>query len=375
MRTLLLQVFIFALTFAGNTSAHTVEQIYLSLEKAGHSLELNFTFDAAYSLPEFRADTSSPQPSREWLIQQSPEEHHRLRTSAEEYLRETFQIILGNKELHYQISFPDYSTDPPKFPSLLNGGAYFNILLTSNIPETQSGDINITVTDGEHPNFLIAIENSDQTNYIIVEPGKTEKLYSITSTGEIEHQKSTLSEIFWLGFRHVIPDGLDHILFIFGLFLMARKWKPLVAQSLTFTLAHSISLGLAASGIIIIQDWPGSELIEPIIALSIAVIALENIFFKQTKTRRLVLVFAFGLIHGLGFAGSLGVLLHHDDYWLLTLATANIGVEVAQVLLLAGAWILTIKWCESKHYPRFRIAASILIALIGLWWTAERLIS
>ena len=374
LRFLLTLTLLSTLTTA-SVRSHVVEQLFLSLEKADRALQLDVTFDAAYALPELRNDPSSEQPEREWLLSRSSLQHQELRQGAELYLRESLQLKFNNQALPYQISFPDYASSPPNFPILLNGGAYFTVRISSDLPEALSGKVSASLAAGNRPDFIIALRQSDKTNYLVLEPESSATLYTMTSSGEVETPEASLVSIFWLGFRHVIPDGLDHVLFILGLFLMIRKWQPLVSQSLVFTLAHSISLGLAASGVFHIQQWSGAWLIEPLIALSIAAIAVENIFFKDAGTRRLITVFVFGLIHGLGFAGSLGSVLQKDDSWLITLATANIGVEAAQVSLLAIAWCLTIKWWDSENYTRFRTIASLIIAAIGLWWTVERLIT
>lgn len=369
-----LKIILLSLLATGILRGHIVEQLFLTVEKNEGSIQLEVIFDAAYALPELRDDPTAPQPPREWLLSKTPEQHHQLREGADAYLRESIQLQFAGKNLPYQVSFPDYLTQPPNFPTLLNDGAYFTVLITSDLPTTQSGEVLISILAGDRPDFIIAIKQSGQTNYLVVRPESSASLFRITPSGEVETPSPSLMAIFWLGFRHVIPDGLDHILFILGLFLMARKWQPLVSQSLVFTLAHSISLGLAVSGVLNVQQWSGAWLIEPIIALSIAVIAVENLFYQEAKTRRLIIVFGLGLIHGLGFAGSLGAVLQKDDGWLLTLATANIGVEAAQISLLALAWCLTIKWWDSRSYKSFRIRASLLIAIIGLWWTIERLI-
>ncbi len=375
MQSSLLKIFLLSLLSLGVSSGHTVEQLFLSLEKAGRHLELEVTFDAAYSLEELRNDPTSPQPPREWLLGCTEEEHRQIRNGAEAYLRESIRLQLGEHNLTYQVSFPDYAHSPPDFPTLLNGGAYLRAYITSELPAAQLGEVTISIRSGERPDFIIAIKEDEQTNYLVVEPEQSATLYNITSSGEVKNLTPSIMAVLWLGYRHVIPKGLDHILFILGLFLMARKWQPLVSQSLIFTLAHSISLGLAASGVFHVQQWPGAWLIEPLIAFSIAVIAVENIFYQKAGSRRLIVVFILGLIHGLGFAGSLGALLQKDGSWLITLAAANIGVELAQISLLAVAWCLTIKWWNSKSYNRFRIGASIIIATIGLWWTIERIIT
>ncbi|MDT2034392.1 MAG: HupE/UreJ family protein, partial [Planktomarina sp.] len=115
--------------------------------------------------------------------------------------------------------------------------------------------------------------------------------------------------VFWRfvveGFDHIIPKGLDHILFVFGLFLFSQVWRALLWQITAFTLAHTVTLGLATLSVIAIppgQMW----LVEALIAISIAYVAIENIFQSKLGWWRIVVVFCFGLLHGLGFASVLG---------------------------------------------------------------------
>ena len=140
------------------------------------------------------------------------------------------------------------------------------------------------------------------------------------------------------GYRHVIPLGLDHLLFIFGLFLLAPRWKPLLGQSLLFTVAHSITLALAIFGIISLP----SILIEILIAASIAWIGIENLLMKELKPSRLFLVFGFGLLHGMGFASVLREKLGDlsGKQIALPLVSFNVGVELAQITVLACAFLL-----------------------------------
>ena len=111
----------------------------------------------------------------------------------------------------------------------------------------------------------------------------------------------TIIEYVVIGFEHILPKGLDHILFILGLFFFTTTFKPLFWQITMFTVAHSITLGLAINGIV---NLPANT-VEPLIALSIAYIGVENVFSKSLKNHRLLLVFLFGLLHGLGFASVL----------------------------------------------------------------------
>lgn len=174
-----------------------------------------------------------------------------------------------------------------------------------------------------------------------------------------------------LGFTHILPKGLDHILFVLGLFLLSPQLKPLLWQVTAFTLAHSITLALAVLGIFAL---PG-RVVEPLIALSIAVVAIENLFRQEVSPWRWVAVFGFGLIHGLGFAGVLNEVSLPRDQIGVALLSFNIGVELGQLALIALAFAAT-KWCEGRAWyaPWVRRPACLLIALAGAVWTVERLV-
>ena len=173
-----------------------------------------------------------------------------------------------------------------------------------------------------------------------------------------------------LGFTHILPKGLDHILFVLGLFLLSPKPKPLLWQVTAFTLAHSITLALAVLGIFAL---PG-RVVEPLIALSIAVVAIENLFHTEVSPWRWVGVFGFGLIHGLGFAGVLNEVSLPRDQIGVALLSFNIGVELGQLAVIALAFAAT-KWCADRAWygPWVRRPACLLIALAGVVWTVERL--
>lgn len=173
-----------------------------------------------------------------------------------------------------------------------------------------------------------------------------------------------------LGFTHIIPLGLDHILFVISLFLLNPKLKVVIWQATAFTVAHSITLGLAMYSII----TPPAHIIEPIIALSIMFVAVENIITDKLKTSRIILVFMFGLIHGMGFASVLTDLGLPKDKFFTSLITFNVGVELGQISIILLAWILIGKWFSDKTWYRKRIVipVSAVIAVIGLYWTIER---
>ena len=174
-----------------------------------------------------------------------------------------------------------------------------------------------------------------------------------------------------LGFEHIVPKGIDHILFVLGLFLLSVKLRPLLLQVTAFTLAHSITLGLTIYGVISLSP----SVVEPLIALSIVAVGIENMLVKTVKIRRVVVVFLFGLLHGMGFAGVLSQLGLPESDFATALVFFNIGVEAGQLFVIAVAF-LCVFWLLKKQqlYRQWVvIPVSALISLIGLYWTYERL--
>lgn len=174
-----------------------------------------------------------------------------------------------------------------------------------------------------------------------------------------------------LGFTHILPLGYDHVLFVLGLFFLSPKLKTVFWQATAFTIAHSITLGLSMYHII----EPPAHLIEPVIALSIAFVALENLITDQLKWWRTVVVFGFGLIHGCGFAGVLNELGMPADHFITALLTFNLGVELGQVTVIAIAYLLVGRWFSSKDWYRKRVVypVSLAIAFTAFYWTVERI--
>ena len=184
--------------------------------------------------------------------------------------------------------------------------------------------------------------------------------------------------VFWRfvieGFEHIIPKGLDHILFVFGLFLFSLSWRPLLSQITAFTLAHTITLGLTTLSIVKIpaaQIW----LVEALIAVSITYVAIENIWRPKLGWWRVVVVFGFGLLHGIGFASVLGDLGLAQGQFVLSLIAFNIGVEGGQLAVIAIGFItLALPFGKSHSYRSYVvIPGSIAIALVGGWWAFERI--
>ena len=181
--------------------------------------------------------------------------------------------------------------------------------------------------------------------------------------------RSTFISFSRQGFVHVLPLGLDHILFVLGLFFLSRKWKPILYQVSVFTIAHTITLGLATLDLV---SAP-SHVVEPIIAASIAVVAIENILFPGYRHSRLFVVFFFGLIHGLGFAGALSAFNLEPTSLAIGLLGFNIGVELGQLAVIYFVFVVTYQFSDEFSYRKFVvIPGSSLIALMGIYWTIER---
>lgn len=175
-----------------------------------------------------------------------------------------------------------------------------------------------------------------------------------------------------LGFTHILPKGLDHILFVLGIFLLSLHWRPLLYQVTAFTLAHSITLALSLYGLVSLPP----SVVEPLIALSIVYVAVENIVVGELKPWRVWVVFGFGLLHGLGFAGVLTELGLPPGDFLPALIAFNVGVELGQLAVIALALLTVGTWFRNRPWYRTRIVipGSALIAAVGAYWTITRVL-
>ena len=172
-----------------------------------------------------------------------------------------------------------------------------------------------------------------------------------------------------LGYTHILPKGVDHMLFVLGIFLLSPRVKTMLLQVTAFTVAHSITLGLTMYGIVSLSP----RIVEPLIALSIAYVAIENLVTTELRPWRLALVFAFGLLHGMGFAGVLRELGLPREQFLTALLTFNLGVEAGQLTVIATAGLCVFWFRHREWYRRVIVVpASLLIAAIGVYWTVAR---
>jgi hypothetical protein len=187
-------------------------------------------------------------------------------------------------------------------------------------------------------------------------------------------EKAPVNDVVWfylnLGYHHILPEGIDHILFVVGLCLLSTNIKTILWQATAFTVAHSITLGLSMKGIIVAP----SSVVEPIIALSIMFVAVENLMVSELKAWRIIIVFLFGLIHGMGFASSLNEIGLPRNAFLTSILSFNVGVELGQMTIIAVVFGTLVLWFGKKPYYRQRVVypISMAIAIIAGYWTVQR---
>ena len=219
--------------------------------------------------------------------------------------------------------------------------------------------------------------------------------------------EQTLGEAIWRylvsGFDHIVPKGLDHILFVLGLFFYALAWRPLLWQVTAFTAAHTVTLALATTGVVNIPD-DAMWIVESIIAASIVYVAVENLLVIRRARdmpaavarggpveeraiemptigwTRIAVVFAFGLLHGLGFASVLAE-FGLGQHFVASLIAFNVGVEVGQLFVIAIAFAVLVAAFRvmgrrltpvAEGFHAVAIVGSLLIAAVGAWWVIER---
>ena len=228
--------------------------------------------------------------------------------------------------------------------------------------------------DGMDPALCAALA---EMNSAEGELSQTELAPILDASGNERSFMSTAGLYITIGIGHILPYGADHILFVLAVFLASVRLKALIWQISAFTVAHTATLALAASGVI----TPSSALVEPLIAFTIAFVAIENLVFKDMTRWRPFVVFCFGLIHGLGFAGFFGELgLPPGQFW-SALIGFNVGVEIGQLSVILTAAILGVVVRKRLDDPdglqgyRRWIArpGSLFISLMGLWWGVTRL--
>ena len=244
------------------------------------------------------------------------------------------------------------------------------ILLTGPVPRGAQGMTWSTSLPAG--TYLLSLQNEGDPEPQLqwVGGGQTSKPFSLRHARPLLTRWQVVALYLRLGFTHIVPKGTDHILFVLGIYLLALDKRSILMQVTAFTVAHSITLALTIYGIVSLSP----RIVEPLIALSIACVAVENLFVRSFHLWRLALVFAFGLLHGMGFAGVLRELGIPRAEFIPGLVSFHLGVEGGQLTVIAGAFLLVGYWFGAKPWYRARVTlpASACIAVIGLYWTVQR---
>lgn len=353
------------LGFSPWLQAHQVASVEFEFLKLDDQWRLLGEMDIAYMLPETRNIPGGPPLSREAVMKSSPEEFARIRKETENTLRKLLRITFADKEVAWRVDFPDFTKEPFELPPEAGDIALISTRLLMD-PIPGEGELRIHWSGEQETELIILTEQGDDSDIVSTLPGGSLMLLKQTGSGvSAPVEKPVAGGWLQLGYSHAL--GLDHVLFILGLFLLIPKWKPLVQQSLLFTLAHSITLALAIFGFVQVPEKP----LQILIAVTIAWVGIENLLVHKLGKQRLVLVFCFGLLHGLGFAGTLAQKLDGvpDSQLVGPLLGFNVGVELAQISVLVAAFILL--WPMRKWTSQVQTIGSACVAIAGLVWVAQ----
>jgi hydrogenase/urease accessory protein HupE len=330
------------------------------LFKNGRTYEVEIVTDATALAEKFQAlaGGASPVPARAADLQS-------LLMDFDDRFRQRVKLAFDGSAVRPAIT---YSVAPPINAA---SAAAATIRLTGEIPP---GAQHFTWTFGwTFASYAMTVRSAESGNPATqwLEGGESSAPFALTQPLPQADRIHTAWRYLRLGFTHIVPYGFDHVLFVLGIYLLSGRVRSVLWQLSAFTLAHSITLGLSMYGVVAVSP----RIVEPMIAVSIAYVAIENIFLSELKSWRVALVFAFGLLHGMGFAGALQELGFPRGEFGTALLTFNMGVEAGQ-LAVTGAAFTLVGWnCANRTWYRRRIVvpASSLIACTAVYWTIERL--
>jgi hypothetical protein len=222
--------------------------------------------------------------------------------------------------------------------------------------------------------YMLTLESEGQENVERqwVQNGKASAPFALAASIVPPTRAQVIRTYLALGYTHILPKGTDHILFVLGIFLLSTRLKPVLLQVTAFTVAHTITLALTIYGVVSLSR----SIVEPLIALSIVYVAIENVTTSKLHPWRIALVFAFGLLHGMGFAGVLTQLGLPRSEFLPALISFNVGVEAGQLTVIGIALLLFGLPFREKPWYRSRIVvpASVAIAAVGFYWAVQRIV-
>jgi len=331
-----------------------------SAPTSGRSYDIEIVTDATALVEKVEASTGgSPRPDT------SPHHLQSLLTGFDETFRRRVKIAFDGSDARPGIAYsvaPGVDATSP---------AVATIRLSGPIPPDAR---HFTWTYAwTFASYAMTVRSGASGNLVTewLEGGQPSSPVALTSSAPPVSRLATAWRYLTLGFTHIVPGGLDHVLFVLGIYLLSGRARAVLWQVSAFTVAHSITLGLSMYGLVSVPP----RIVEPLIALSIAYVAIENIFRSELKSWRVALVFAFGLLHGMGFAGALKELGLPRSEFVTALLTFNAGVEAGQLAVIGAAFAIVGWHCANRAWYRSRIVvpASVLIACTAVYWTIERL--
>jgi len=303
------------------------------------------------------------------MLAKSATEREGLAADLRGLLAKRVRVRFDGVPAPFEVGFPDRALDPAAVAGLPNGTVFgLTAVLAGRVPDG-AREVTFWASRAFPPiNLTIAADSAGPVREVL-ERGEESPPFRLGGGALQPGRLATALRYLRLGFWHIVPEGTDHVLFVLGLFLLSPRFRPLLVQVSAFTVAHTVTLALSTLGVVRLSP----SVVEPLIALSIAYVAVENTLSTTLRPWRAALVFGFGLLHGLGFAGALGELGLPRGELLAGLLAFNAGVELGQLAVLVLAF-LTIGAFRARPWYRRRIVLplSLGIAATGLYWTVVR---
>lgn len=345
----------------------------LFILKTDQSFQLDIRIDVDAIILGVPPSTDSAEVKAQ-LEAASPDERARWVEDAKRTLQRRVRVHFDETAAALDVSFPEFGTviaTSAEVPTLYGTTARFTGLTPSN-----AGTLSVRLSRAFGPAHLTVVDQAGlRIQRYVLSPGEDSPAFEVVASATASQAAlpggaaCTFGQYLALGFEHILPKGVDHMLFVLALYLLSTHWRPLLAQITAFTAAHTLTLALTMLGILALP----ARLVETVIALSIAYVAIENIITTRLHAQRVILVFVFGLLHGMGFAGVLAELgLPRGQFW-PSLLGFNLGVEAGQIAVVLIAFAV-LGWFRKRTWYRkiIVIPVSILIGLVGLIWSVER---
>jgi hydrogenase/urease accessory protein HupE len=369
MRYLHVIFFTLVLTHLSTAYAHKLRPTIVTLNFSDQLIELSVEANAEALLAGIGTEHDNTDDAPEAQQYKSlraltPDELAKRFSSFAESYKSGLKLSIANKPviwMYDRIHVPDVADTRLARKSII----YFHTALPPN-----TGEI-VWSSNPTYGDMVVNFVNhaGEKASHWLVD-GQASPPFKIQQAMQQREWTSVFTDYAELGFLHILPMGMDHILFVLGLFLLSRKAAPLLWQVTAFTIAHSITLALSVYGVI---SLPAS-IIEPLIALSIAYVGLENLLTRELKPWRVLVVFLFGLLHGMGFAEVLFELGLPENEFVTALIAFNVGVEGGQlaVILIALAAVFWLRSQDQLYRRLIVIPGSLIITVMGLFWVWQR---